>query len=810
MDMNRKRAQVRIIIQVVTLAVSIAACGLILGAAISDAAPTRIAAHATWHAWTARSIAPHRSIWAIHWSQQHPAQEAAYQKGLVNRRWRSPRYYRQPLWTAGRVLHWVPARHARRAIWRRDESVWITGASLTSPTGPTRPTTPSLQTRQGTRAVSKVAVAGNADGSGVKVAMAPPPTNASILADLRSASAAPSMVTPPAAVVPALQATSSQTSLTGQTSSTMPSPAAPTAMPMRVASSDVPTSPVKVIVDDTDPEVSLDFVGADINDVLKSLAMQTHTNIVSGSDVHGIVTVSLTHVTLQESLDMISKLSGFQYAKVGRTYVVGTPTSIQTLTGVDTTAAVPDLETRTIRFHYADAEKLTTAINKLFPEVLTMYIQYTNGSLSDVHTDSGGAAAAASGVAGGAGSQAASGVGGASATGSSVTTESQKYLQGGGVIVVKGVKSDLDAVAQFISEVDDKLIDSIDNARTTVYNIKYMAAKDLINTLNTVIPSVVVIEGPAPGFSLMAPTTADAGGVTSTTTDYSSSASSSSAPASTTTVSTVGGAGYTLILTGTDADIKRALDLLAEVDVQPAQISYDAKVTEINLNNQHNLGLNWSFTGANTTIGETSAGTTAPNTVLGSAGNIVRFGVIGRTPVSNLVNVSLDAVFNDSDTKVLADPNISAVDGQQAAVFIGDTVYYVSSITQTATGPSVTTGQVSVGIKLFVAGKVSNDGYVTVNLHPEVSTISSWLAVPGGGQLPQISSREASTTVRVKDGDYIAIGGLINEQDVKTIQKVPGLGDIPFFGSLFRDTQNTHQRDEIVIFVKVSIAKNAD
>jgi type IV pilus assembly protein PilQ len=320
----------------------------------------------------------------------------------------------------------------------------------------------------------------------------------------------------------------------------------------------------------------------------------------------------------------------------------------------------------------------------------------------------------------------------------------------------------------------------------------------------------VVTPGPATGFALSAPTTADA-----------TAQSTSSGPTTTTgngTVATTSGnqaakaTTYMLLLTGTDVDIKRALDILAEVDVQPAQIAYDAKITEINLNDTRQLGLNWDFSGATTRIGEMPDEGTANSTVptLGRGGNVFKFGVIGRTPISSLVNVSLDALFSNSNTKVLADPNISAVDGQQAAVFIGDTIYYVSSIAQTATGPTVQTASVSVGIKLFVAGKVSNDGYVTVNLHPEVSTISSWLSVPGGGQLPQISNREATTTVRVKDGDYIAIGGLINEQDVKTIQKVPGLGDIPFFGSLFRNTQNTHQRDEIVIFVKVSIDKNAD
>ena len=102
---------------------------------------------------------------------------------------------------------------------------------------------------------------------------------------------------------------------------------------------------------------------------------------------------------------------------------------------------------------------------------------------------------------------------------------------------------------------------------------------------------------------------------------------------------------------------------------------------------------------------------------------------------------------------------------------------------------------------------MNNDGYITLNIHPEVSTVTFQAAI-GGSQLPDIATREATTTVRVHDGDTVAIGGLISQQDVKNIQKVPILGDLPFFGNLFRDVNVTHNRDEIVIFLKVSIQKD--
>ena len=224
-----------------------------------------------------------------------------------------------------------------------------------------------------------------------------------------------------------------------------------------------------------------------------------------------------------------------------------------------------------------------------------------------------------------------------------------------------------------------------------------------------------------------------------------------------------------------------------------------------------------TFSGATTRIGELIDNTNLvvdPNgPTLGDNGyaggkRFLNIGKLGRTAVSDFVNVGLQAALNSGDAKLLSSPNISALDGQPAATFIGDNITYVASITTGPTGQNVTTATASAGIKLFVTGKVNNDGYVTLNIHPEVSTLRLVASI-GGAQLPQISTREATTTLRVKDGDTIALGGLIQQQDIKNIQGVPYLENLPFFGQLFRSSSVTHSRDEVVIFIKVSIQKDA-
>ena len=511
-------------------------------------------------------------------------------------------------------------------------------------------------------------------------------------------------------------------------------------------------------------DVTLDFVGADINDVLKALAMQTHTNIVSGNDVKGPITVSLAHVSLEEALDLITRLSGYQYAKVGRTYLVGTPAAIQALTAAGTAQSPP--VTAVISFSYADPAGLTDALKQLLPNLKT-----TPGRS--------------------AGSQAS-----------------------GGVLIITGTLEDVEAARRIVAESDATLSKNIQSSRTELYQIKYASADDLQSVLSRLVPGIIITPAPTQRTAPVAPSTADAGGVTATTTSY----GASGAPAGGTTTAVTGTlptkpTTSALLLTGSESDIARARQVLATVDVRPMQINYEAKIAEVNLNAQKSFGLGYSFAGAKTRIGESGAGgdniAKGPPTLgdSGYPGRPFKFGTFSRTALGDLVDINLDLAQADGDAKVLSDPNISAIDGQQAAVFVGDSVTYVSSITSSPTGQNITTATVNPGIALYVTGKVNNDGYITLNIHPEVSTVTFVTGI-GGSQLPDISKREATTTLRVKDGDTIAIGGLISDQDVKNINKVPFLGDLPFFGQLFRDTSHTHNRNEVVIFVKVSIQKD--
>ena len=347
---------------------------------------------------------------------------------------------------------------------------------------------------------------------------------------------------------------------------------------------------------------------------------------------------------------------------------------------------------------------------------------------------------------------------------------------------------------------------------TELYKIKAANAQDLIRLTQQLAPTVIIQVGASQLFqpSGTGQSVAYAAGTTLGSTGIVGAgqgtgigappATATGGPANTTQGAGITNTPNTLVLTGSPEDIAKARAILERIDVRTPQISYEARVVDVNRQDLQTLGLRYDFS-RQAYIGErneTGQGTLGPTGAVQSAGN-PNFGAILRSPYT--IGVTLDALANNNRARTLASPNLSAIDGQPATAFIGDQIKYVVSIQQTTTGQTVQTETASVGITLRVTGKASPDGYITLYIHPEVSSITSFRDLSNGISLPQIATRFVDTTVRVKSGETIAIGGLLQEQDINNLQKVPILGDIPILGQLFRRSQKTKNRSEIVVFV---------
>lgn len=167
----------------------------------------------------------------------------------------------------------------------------------------------------------------------------------------------------------------------------------------------------------------------------------------------------------------------------------------------------------------------------------------------------------------------------------------------------------------------------------------------------------------------------------------------------------------------------------------------------------------------------------------------------------------IDVLRTIGDTKVLSSPRIMVLNNQEAKIHVGTRdAYITSNVSQSGTGTAVTSQSVNfvdTGIQLFVTPTISRDGFVTMKLKPEISDSTRTNIISEGQitQVPIVTTSEAETTVTVKDGVTLIIGGLAKEKRDKTVKKIPVLGDIPFLGYLFRSVSDEVTKIDLVILL---------
>ncbi len=156
-----------------------------------------------------------------------------------------------------------------------------------------------------------------------------------------------------------------------------------------------------------------------------------------------------------------------------------------------------------------------------------------------------------------------------------------------------------------------------------------------------------------------------------------------------------------------------------------------------------------------------------------------------------------------SNTKILSNPKLLVTNNEEAKIHVGDTIPYIISTTS-GTGDNAITSEdvrfVDVGLKLLVTPTINDDGFVTMRLKPEISTVVDKITSKGGG-IPQVNKTEVETTVMVKDGMSIILGGLKKEDKAYVRKGLPGIMDVPFLGNLFKRTSDAYNSTEIIIFI---------
>lgn len=290
-----------------------------------------------------------------------------------------------------------------------------------------------------------------------------------------------------------------------------------------------------------------------------------------------------------------------------------------------------------------------------------------------------------------------------------------------------------------------------------------------------------------------------------------------------------------LVLTDSEEGIGQAERLIAQLDKKPKQVMIEARIVEINLNNGLDIGVQWEFskydnvkpngdfnyfgtisdskenqrigfktTDANNeeiTIGATTPGKGGTGVSLPGLNDnaAITFGFVQQ---NSILSATLSALVSQSKARILSAPKVVTVNGEQAKI---QAVQDIRFRTTTTVNSATTTDfkVVSAGIILTVTPIINAEDRITLKIQPE-SSFPTQESLEGA---PIIRTRTAQTTVIVKDGDTLVIGGLIDDSDTKNVTKVPLLGDIPIIGAFFKSNTNRKVRNELLVFVTPRIVR---
>jgi len=240
--------------------------------------------------------------------------------------------------------------------------------------------------------------------------------------------------------------------------------------------------------------------------------------------------------------------------------------------------------------------------------------------------------------------------------------------------------------------------------------------------------------------------------------------------------------------------------LVALHDVGEAEVMLEVEILEIKTSRLTELGIN--FPNSLTLTPLAAAGQTG--LTLGSVRGINE-DRIGLSVAGLLINLRREV----GDFNILANPRIRAKSREKAHILIGDRVPVITS-TSNATGfVAESVNYLDVGLKLDVEPVVSPDDEVTIKLGLEVSTLAKEVRTTGGSLAYQIGTRNANTTLRLRDGETQLLAGLISNEDRSTSNRVPGLGDLPIAGRLFSSQKDDVQRTELVLAITPRILRSA-
>ncbi|MDD2717276.1 MAG: secretin N-terminal domain-containing protein [Candidatus Wallbacteria bacterium] len=271
-----------------------------------------------------------------------------------------------------------------------------------------------------------------------------------------------------------------------------------------------------------------------------------------------------------------------------------------------------------------------------------------------------------------------------------------------------------------------------------------------------------------------------------------------------------------VVVSGNQNALDKIDELIKSIDVPVHQVMIEAKIVEITTSGSHELGMKWAW-------GNGAAGKEANGKIFSLqehgrkstenqdfsnklvSGEMDPFALGTFFRPATYFESSLAAAESTGNGKILSNPKIMAMNGKEAQVQIGDQVIYTG-------GPTQPPQEKDVGVILKITPRINDEGWITMDVEPQVSK-AVWTTLPGQTEsypYPSINKRIAKTTVKVKDGEEILIGGLIQQIEDNSVAAIPILGDIPILKTFFSDTTKKKNSTELIFLITPHIVQQVE
>ena len=248
-----------------------------------------------------------------------------------------------------------------------------------------------------------------------------------------------------------------------------------------------------------------------------------------------------------------------------------------------------------------------------------------------------------------------------------------------------------------------------------------------------------------------------------------------------------------MILSGTPSVIAGLKSVIDKLDVPVRSVILETQIVELSEKAAREVGFDFSPDGSGIVLNATHSSPSGTNGT--SSGGLV-IGTQQMASSSASLSAALYAQVTAGNGRVIAKPRILAQSGQQASILTGDAIPIFTNIAVQNVGSAQQVNYINVGVNLQIQPRVNSDGYVTSHIYSDVSSVTSFLQ-----GAPQISQRTASTIATVRDGEAFVIGGLLQESELRTLTKLPFIGDVPLVGDFFKHVSSSRAQTNLYVIV---------